>query len=508
MPGCGFVMMAARSAWIVAEGWFIGMPLNMIAQKRRLARRRWRLCVSLWLLVMLAACGATAAPPAAEFAPVPEPSAPPAAAEAAPVAPASAVPARKGAPPAATDLAPACGAVATGEPDPGATTTLRYFTFSAEPNHCVELGQMIAAFRRANPGISIIVETAPFEDYFSQLDQRIAAGTPPDVFELNLENFVAFAARDALLDLTPLAAGEPGFAEQFYPRPYAAFSYDGYQYGLPASFSDVVLFYNQDLFDAAQMPYPTAKWTWQDELFVAQKLTNRAASMWGTSSPIHFWEFYKTAAQNGCAVFGATPAEVTINEPGCVQALQWMVDKIRAQRIAPDDLELNGQSAEELFMQGRVAMVRTGIWSLSQFQALPFRWDIALEPGGRQKAHHFFANGVVVAAQTPQPDAAWQWARFIASSPEAARIRLASNWELPALTDQSLVDEWLTQRPPESREVVFQALDTLVMPPAIEQEAELTRIINDRLAEVKAGTATPQQALDQAKLEIEALVLQ
>ena len=66
-------------------------------------------------------------------------------------------------------------------------------------------------------------------------------GTAPDVFELNYENFVSYASKGVLADLTPLAAADSGFAGQFYPA-YQAFNRDGKQFGLPQSFSDVVLF--------------------------------------------------------------------------------------------------------------------------------------------------------------------------------------------------------------------------------------------------------------------------
>ena len=139
-------------------------------------------------------------------------------------------------------------------PAPGAaqeTTTISYFTFSAAPDHLEDLDAMIAAFEAANPGVAVEVETAPFDQYFTELQTRIAGGDAPDVFELNYEYFVSYASKEILLDLTDLATAETGFAERFYPRAYEAFSLDGKQYGLPASFSNVVLFYNKDLFDAA-----------------------------------------------------------------------------------------------------------------------------------------------------------------------------------------------------------------------------------------------------------------
>ncbi|MBN8620772.1 MAG: hypothetical protein J0L63_17800, partial [Anaerolineae bacterium] len=41
-------------------------------------------------------------------------------------------------------------------------TTIRYFTFSAAPDHLEDLDTIIAAFEEANPGITVEVETAPF----------------------------------------------------------------------------------------------------------------------------------------------------------------------------------------------------------------------------------------------------------------------------------------------------------------------------------------------------------
>lgn len=392
-------------------------------------------------------------------------------------------------------------AAAAGEP-----VEITYFTFSAAPDHLDALDEMIAAFEAQHPEISVTVETAPFDQYFTKLQTLVAGGTAPDVFELNYENFVSYASKGVLADLTELAAADEGFAARFYPRAYEAFSLDGKQHGLPQSFSNVVLYYNKDLFDAEGVAYPNADWTWAEELEAAQQLTDAEAGVWGSYSPVQFWEFYKTAAQNGCSVFGEDRTTVTINEPGCVEALTWMVDKINTYAVAPTDADMGGVSDGDLFKQGKIAMLRTGIWMLPSFADAPFAWDIALEPGNTQKAHHFFANAVVLAESGPNKEAAWEWAKFFTSSPEAAEIRVAASWELPALDDQALFDEWLSITPPDSREVVFEALGSLVTPPVIEQQAQMQDAVNQLLEQAKLGAITPQEALDQAKAEIEALL--
>jgi ABC-type glycerol-3-phosphate transport system substrate-binding protein len=73
------------------------------------------------------------------------------------------------------------------------TTTIRYFTFSAAPDHVEDLDTIVQAFQAENPTIQVSVETAPFADYFTLLQAGIASGDAPDVFELNYENFVTYA---------------------------------------------------------------------------------------------------------------------------------------------------------------------------------------------------------------------------------------------------------------------------------------------------------------------------
>jgi multiple sugar transport system substrate-binding protein len=380
--------------------------------------------------------------------------------------------------------------------------TISYFTFSAAPDHLETLDEMIALFETANPGIQVEVETAAYADYFTELQTRIAGGEAPDTFELNYENFVTYASKGTLLDLTSAVDAET--AGRYYPEALQAFQLDGKQYGLPASFSNVVLFYNKDLFDAAGVTYPTADWTWTEEMDAATKLTNADEDVWGMYAPISFHEFYKSAAQNGCSFFGAD-GSVTINQPACVEALEFMVSA-QTEGVQPTDADLAGVPNEDLFKEGKLAMLTSGIWMFSAFADLPFAWDIAVEPGNVQDASHFFSNAAVVSADTDQAEAAAKWAAFFTSDPEAAKVRVGASWELPALQDQTLFDSYLAQTPPESREVVFESLDAIVTPPVIEQQQQMQDAVTAVLDQVKAGDMTAQEALDQAKTDIEALL--
>jgi multiple sugar transport system substrate-binding protein len=380
--------------------------------------------------------------------------------------------------------------------------TVRYFTFSAAPDYLEELDTIIAAFEEANPGITIEVSTAPFADYFTLLQADVVGGSAPDVFELNYENFVTYAANGTLLDISSYLSGDA----PYYPRALEAFQYEGQQLALPETFSTVLLFYNADLFDQAGVEYPTADWTWADATAAAESIKALGDDVWGIFSPVQFWEFYKKAAQNGeCSFFNEDMTESTINSPACVETLTTMVDFINS-GLMPSNAQLSGVSDSELFLSGKLGMFVTGIWMFGAFADAPFNWDVQLEPAINQHAHHFFANGVAVSATTTNAEAAAKWAEFLTASETAANVRVESGWELPALDQPEYFAAYLEQTPPANRAAVFQALESPVTPPVIERQNEMQDGVNALITRVLDGELTPQEALDQAKTELDALI--
>ncbi len=379
--------------------------------------------------------------------------------------------------------------------------TVRYFNFTAGSDYIDELETIIAAFEAENPDITIEVDTAPFGDYFTLLQTDIISGDAPDVFELNYENFVTYAATGSLLDLTGLFSEEA----PYYPRALEAFSYDGVQYGLPETFSTVLMYYNLDLFDQAGVEYPTTEWTWDDARVAAEAIGALGDDIWGLYQPTQFWEFYKKAAQNGeCEFFNADQTESTLNSPACVETLEMMVGLIN-DGIIPTQEQLSGVSDSELFHDGKIGMWVTGIWMFGAMADAEMNWDVQLEPMINQHAHHFFSNGVVVSADTDVAEAAVKWAEFLTASRTAAEVRVASSWELPALDQPEYFETYLAQ-PPENREAVFQALESPVTPPVIERQQEMQDTVDALIQQVVAGELTAQEALDQAKTAVDLLV--
>ena len=385
----------------------------------------------------------------------------------------------------------------------GDAVELTYFTFSAAPDHLEDLDRIIAGFEEENPGVTIEVQTAAFDDYFTQLQTRVAGGSAPDTFELNYENFVTYAEAGTLLDLDA-TVGDAVDPSVFYPRAYEVFAQDGTQYGLPATFSNVVLFYNADLFDAAGMDYPTADWTWDDEAAAAEALTDADAGVWGTFQPVSFFEYFKVLAQNGGEFFTADGTDVAFDSPEGVEAAEWLLSKVGT--IMPTEADMGGQDDAAMFKSGQLAMWHNGIWQFAAMADADFTWDVVVEPGNTTDASHFFANAVVGSATTEHPDEAAAWLQYIASSDTAVQTRLESDWELPAVADESLFEPWLALTPPANRAAVFESLDAVVVPPVIADQAQMQDAIDSALEQARLGQIDAQTAVDQAAADIRGLL--
>lgn len=410
--------------------------------------------------------------------------------------------------PAATTTKPA-ETTAAEEP-----VTLKFMEYTASGSQEETLNNMIAEFEKQNKDIKIQVEVLAYADYFTKLSTVLSSeSSTPDVFELGYENFVTYASKGALKDLSPTIANDKDFKASTFKRlAYDAFNYQGKQYGVPEDYSAVVLFYNKTLFDAKGVPYPTASWTWKDELAAAQKLTDAKNGIWGTYAPIQFYEFYKTIAQNGGSIWGSDGKSVTIDNQACVDAFQWMIDKASKYKVSPplnDDTFSQPDADLNAFAAGKLAMLRGGTWNFGRFADMKDKWDIALEPGNTNKAHHVFVDGLVVSSKTKYADAAWKFIKFMSSSDYCVSLRIEKGWSIAAVDNPQAMDAYYKQVPPESKKVVTDTLDSLVLPPVgpiPEKWNDLQTAVGGEIDKAKLGQEDVQTALKNAKGKIEELL--
>lgn len=378
---------------------------------------------------------------------------------------------------------------------------ITYANFNASGGNEETLQKMYEAFHEEYPNITVNIETIGYDDYFTQMQTRVAGGTAPDCYELNIENFAAYANKGVLAELTGIDTSG------YNATALNAFSVNGKQYGVPGNFSNVVLIYNKDLFDQAGVAYPTDDWTWDDAMDACEKISALGDDIYGIYQPITFNEFFKVAAQYGGGVLNADKTEFTINSEENLKAATMMISKVTDTNVQPTEAQMGGMGDWDLFESGRLGMIPTGIWAFNTFaDACDFNWDICVEPGGTQKATHFFSNALVVNADSDKKEAAATWINWLASSDTSAQMRIDAGWDLPAISNEEVLSGYLKLTPPENRQAVFDSLNYLTVAPIIEDYSLMSDIITGKLSLAASGEITVQEALDQAQEECSAQI--
>jgi len=379
--------------------------------------------------------------------------------------------------------------------------TITYTNFISNDGNEENLQKIVDAFEEENPDISVEVTTLPYGDYGTALQTDLAAGTVSDVFDIEYSNYAFYQANGVL---APLEVAAP---DAYRPSLLEAYSTDGVSYALPSSFSTVVLYYNADLFDAAGLEYPTSDWTWADEEAAALAITDQAAGVWGSHQPVSFYEYYKVLAQSGGDFLNADGTAVAFNTPEGLEAAEWLVGKSGTVMPTIEQGQGTADFDTNLFKDGKLGMLHTGIWVFGAVADVPFSWDIAVEPGNTQQASAVFSNAVGVSATSEKIEAATKWAEFLTSSTVMVDTRLDAGWELPPISDEDKLAVYLEKDNPANRQAVFDSLDSIALPPVVAVgQTEMQDIMGEELVEAQAGRKTVQEALDSAESRINAVI--
>ncbi len=378
--------------------------------------------------------------------------------------------------------------------------TITYAHFSGSGAQEETLKKMIEIFESKNPDIKVDVQITGYEDYFTKLATTVGGGNPPDVFEMNMENFLSYMLRGACADLTGMIN-----TENYSEGTLAAVSSEGKIYAVPMSFSTCVLFYNKDLFDQAGVAYPTDEWTWADAQAAAEKIKALGDDIWGYYQPITYNEFYKSIKGNGGSVLSEDYSQFTMNTPENVAVLEAMIARVRGENhVMPTKEELAGRGDWDLFTEGKLGMIITGIWGFPTFaEKCTFDWDIVVEPGYKTPSTFFFANVNCVSPSSDKQEAAAKFVDAMGSDPDIVQLRLDANWELPTIADQSKLSQYIEMTPPANRKAVFDSMDYAAAPPALEEQGAVVEIIDNVLSTLETNDMTAQEALDEIQAQLE-----
>lgn len=270
---------------------------------------------------------------------------------------------------------------------------------------------------------TIVQDSNPAE-YDTRLITQLSGSSGPDLFWVSAQRAAQFAAQGAMLDITDRLKNSDSPAaktDDYFENSLKPFTYNGKIFGLPWLEQPVMLYVNKDLFDKANIPYPTTDWTWNDFLDAAKKLTVDAngkhpgedgfdaknIKQWGFTlngwppAQMFIW-------QNGGEVISEDLSSSPIDTPQAMEALKFYADLVNSPYVPSQQL-IRDRGFDAMYKNQQVAMFMGGA-------ADSLDWDVKFKsqafevPAGPTGIHATFGDilGMGINAKTKNPDAAFQ----------------------------------------------------------------------------------------------------
>jgi multiple sugar transport system substrate-binding protein len=275
-------------------------------------------------------------------------------------------------------------------------------------------------FEATNPGVKCNLELTPAgQNYFEKLQTLLAAGTPPDVFDMWEGYIQPYAANGALMDMTPYVEADPQWKmADFQPAAVEAASYQGKLYSVIRNFypGPAMFFYNKDMFDAAGEAYPDITWNWE-RMRQASKALTTGNMQWGIAFETWFVPWLFWVWSNNGDLFNDDETKSVMNEPAAYEALQFWADLVNVDQCALPSSEMSAmQGASNAFNTGAVGMFLGYSWSIQDMKAARdqgLNWGCVLPPAAPTGRRSFYMHLECWAAAkaSKMPKAAWQYIR-------------------------------------------------------------------------------------------------
>lgn len=305
------------------------------------------------------------------------------------------------------------------------------------------------AYEASHEGVTIEMVDLGSTDYMTVLATELSGdGTEFDVVTIkDVPGYATLVQKNAIISLDDYIKAD-GVDLSKYAGATDQVLVDGKLYELPFRNDFWVLFYNKDLFDAANVPYPTNDMTFEEYDALARQLTDTTFGSQTYGAHYHTW---RSAVQ----LFGVLDGEHTILDgeysffkPYYEMVLGQEADGV-CRRYA--DLKTEGLHYSAAFSGGDVAMLNMGSWFIATMitnlqtgeydSSLCGNWGIVKYPhaeGVEAGSTLGTITGLAVTSATDKPDAAWEFVKWV-SGEEGAAV-MASSGNFPAIMTDEVKD--------------------------------------------------------------------
>jgi multiple sugar transport system substrate-binding protein len=316
------------------------------------------------------------------------------------------------------------------------------------------LKPILADFEKENPQIKIDFMHIP-QNYFQKIHLLFASNTAPDVIFINNQYLPIYANAGVLEDLS-----DYNFEfDKFYDKSIETLSWNKKIYAIPRDVSNLVIYYNKDIFDKYNIPYPKEGWSFEEFLKTSQQLTH-LPQIFGISfddEPYFFLPYLTSFGANNFSNF---------EDEKLQKGITFYADLRNKYHVAPKKEEAGSATMAQLFLQGRLGMHLSGRWLVPKYRdEAHFNWDVVEFPqNGKNSIVPLDSSGWAIAKDSKHKTEAVKLIKYL-SSPESIERLTASGLIVPARIDVGNSKAFLDGQQPLHAQVFLSAIKTSVPTP-------------------------------------------
>ncbi|MBI5719317.1 MAG: extracellular solute-binding protein [Burkholderiales bacterium] len=245
--------------------------------------------------------------------------------------------------------------------------TVRWLHIEQNPDAAAFYADVARRFEAANPGTTVEMQFLENESFKKKLTTLLQSPDKPHIIYSWGGGVLREQVKAGVIEDITAAVDSGGWRDRLSPSAWGTYSVKGRVYGVPMNTSQVVFFYNKDLFAKAGVGGDAIK-TWDDLLAAVKKLQAAGitpivaggADKW----PLHFYWSHLAIRVGGRAAFEAASAGEGQGFAGetFVRAGELFKQLVDLKPFQPGFLAATWPQAAGQFGDGKGAMMLMGNW--------------------------------------------------------------------------------------------------------------------------------------------------
>jgi ABC-type glycerol-3-phosphate transport system substrate-binding protein len=371
------------------------------------------------------------------------------------------------------------------------------------PNYEEKFKGWIAEFEAAHPGFKVEWLDKKGTEFAAFYQTQVAAGTAPDIIDVQGVLWAEYAAADGLVDLTPYLAKNPDVKARFSQDGLKLWQYKDKQYLLPYYFAKTSLIVNKKLL--GEVGIAEAPKSFDDILNFAEKVAKSGSGRTGFMTLNFDWLFWPIMKANGIELMDKDQTKAAFNTPQAAALVKRLADATKSGAI--NNISWTGRWVEPntAFAAGNVGMYHAHnaalFWVAGQAQwvnkdsvaVVPF-------PGGWGTPS---AHGFAISKSTKHPDEAFNFLK-IATSDKWQKV-MADTFTILTLNknvDDALIKGMSDPLKADALKLALLNMDKTTGDWVTPKDAAIKEALWPELQAAFLGQKDPKAALDAAEAKV------